>query len=199
MVELEFVVAATVTLVAMSMAFKESWLSRITEHLALGVLGGYATVASIKYLIDTISTQVAGADYLNLIPSLFIGVLLYFQLSKEYRWVSNIPSSLLLGTMLGLLSTRTLRPQIIEQITATVFTFSGADALTSFNNIIILVTTILSLFFFFFSAGYSGTSGKLKQAARYLIMLSLGASFGNMYMGVVTRIIDRFMFLLGVY
>jgi len=199
MAELEFVVAAVVTLVAMSMAFKESWLSRITEHLALGVLGGYATVASIKYLIDTISTQVAGADYVNLIPALFIGVLLYFQFSKEYRWVSGIPTSLLLGTMLGLLSSKTIRPQILDQITATVFTFSGADAMTSFNNIIILITTAFSLFFFFFSAGYSGTSGKLKQFARYLIMLSLGASFGNMYMGVVTRLIDRFMFLLGVY
>jgi len=62
---------------------------------------------------------------------------------------------------------------------------------------VILVATVFSLYFFFFSAGYTGVHGKLKRVSRMFLMLAFGASFGNMVMGVVTRLIDRFIFLLG--
>jgi len=111
---LDFVVGAGVTLMAMSLAFKESPLSRIAEHLALGVLGGYATVASLKFAVDTATKQLATSEYLALVPSVLVGALLYFQLVRPYRWVTGIPTGLLAGTMLGVLTTKAVRPEIID-------------------------------------------------------------------------------------
>ncbi len=47
-------------------------------------------------------------------------------------------------------------------------------------------------------ASPSGRFGSLKRLGRYALLVGLGATFGNMVLGVFSRLMDRLVYLLGL-
>jgi len=195
--EVEFVLGVLLTLMTMTLIVKENVLSRICEHIALGIGGGYAAVMAVKYVIDKGSAAVAKGDY-TIAVTFVLGFMLYSRFVKEGRYLARYPVAVMIGTLLGLASRAALDTQIVRQLADASTVPAKAGPMQLFDFIVVLGSTIAVLLYFTFVASPTGRLGSVKAIGRYLLLVGFGATFGNMIMGVFSRLMDRIMFLMGV-
>ncbi len=193
--EIEFMLGAVLTLMTFTIALKENPVSRLVEHMALGIGGGYAALMAIKYVWDKGSVASAQSDY-TLIITLLLGFLLYARFSKKMAHLSRIPVAVMIGTLLGLASRAALDTQVIRQIDAAMNAPSKFAPLDVFNFVVMLASTLCVLSYFIFMFSPTGRAGPLKNLGRYMLLVGFGATFGNMIMGVFSRLVDRLIYLL---
>jgi len=181
------------------MLWRENIISRIAEHLALGVGGGYAVVLSIKYVYDKSIASIAKGD-LTLIVVFVLGFMLYSRFMKagQARSLMRFPIAIMIGTTLGLASRATINAQITQQILAAITIPSNAGTTQIVDFLVALIGTVCVLFYFLFMASPKGRVGPLKTLGRYMLLIGFSASFGNIVLGLFSRLLDRLIFLLGL-
>ena len=137
---------------------------------------------------------------LALIP----GSLWYFQLSKRWFWVSTLVSGLFIGIAAGMTfkgqillilpqiggSIKPLNPLVME---------GGATWHNTFlclSNLVFLVALLTSLLYFFFSVRTDNPLLRRPiRVGRVMIMISLGAMFGNTVLTRMAYLLERMEFL----
>jgi hypothetical protein len=137
---------------------------------------------------------------LALIP----GAMWYFQMSKRLFWVSTLVSGLFVGVAAGL-GFKNQVLLVLPQITASLkplnpFAFPGGATGDSVfqcaSNLVFLIALFTTLLYFFFSVK---TDNLLLRPAmrtgRLMIMITLGAMFGNTVMTRMAYLIERLQFL----
>jgi hypothetical protein len=203
---------AIVTLAVFSYLAKDNPFFRLIQSAALGASVGFGMVIAWQQVLQPMWwAHIQGAfDHkgpssgawwlLALVP----GSLWYFQMSKRLFWLSTLVSGLFVGTAAGL----TFKSQlllILPQISASLkplnpFAFPGGaswDAVFQCaSNLVFLVALFTTLLYFFFSVK---TDNPLLRPAmrtgRLMIMISLGAMFGNTVMTRMAYLIERLQFL----
>jgi len=182
-------VMAFVTLGVYSILWKENRVSRIVEHLYVGVTAGNAVVVGWRYVRDAGLTPLSRGNVELLIPML-LGLLLYTQFSKQYAWLSRYAVSWLVGTGIGVSLVATLNAQFIQQVLATMKPVANLDLL------VILVGVLGTVMYFHFSAKQTPAVSAVAAVGRWAMMITFGASAGNVVMGRIALVINRFQDLL---
>jgi hypothetical protein len=191
-----YIVGLVITLLGISLAFRESPLSQITEYLAVGIGGGNSAVRAIKYVYERGYLAIVEKNQILPIYMIIIASLLYLSLYRPWRHLSRWPVAISAGVNLGL-PVALVETQIIRQLLSTTQGFMTPNPQEIINAIIIAVAMITVLWFFIFSRKGVGVTGYMQQAGRLFLMLYFGLQVGNITMGNTSRIVDRILFLFG--
>lgn len=192
--------AGFLSLCVFSFLFGDNPLYKLAEHIYVGVSAGYymclGAWQNIKpEVVDPLYRHEWGA----LIP-LLLGVMLLFQLHPKVAWVSRWPLCFLVGLSAGQNIVYTMQAQILDQLYATInplwpTTANGLDGWTIFVNWILLVGLVTGLLYFYFSVPHQGiVFGGAARVGIWILMISLGASFGYTVMARVSLLIGRVQF-----
>lgn len=170
---------AVITLVAFEIMvfsvplFKVNFFSRLAERTLVAVAISNLIVISIQAIMAKGIQPILNGNTILIIPVIF-GALTLTRLYKKTEWIGMLPVVTTIGIITGVAFTGVIQPQIIDQISATMFV--GFDI---YKILIFIVAIICSTYFLF-------TLNKEKQPlktstklARYLIMIGLGAFFAN--------------------
>ena len=132
-----------------------------------------------------------------IIPIL-LGVAMYSLLVPQHRYLSRYPIAVLVGAAFGLGMRGVLIPNIINQVVSTITPPSGGDMMSWINFTFIAFGTICSLMYFFLSYEHKGTLEYPTRIGRLIIMLGLGAYFGNTVLFRFAMLTGRAQYLLQV-
>lgn len=187
------------TLVVFSFLLKENVAWRLVEHIYIGFAAAHAIAmgwANIRNLAWTPMTT--KAQYYLAVPCL-LGIMLYARFSKGLRWVARYPMAFLVGAGNGMILKGIIQAQFVSQVKATMVPVSFAKGFwPGLGNLVILFGTIAVLFYFYFSAAEKNPAEKgFRTFGRWVMMMALGATFGNAVMGEMTLFIGRLQFLYG--
>jgi len=203
---------AIVTLAVFSYLAKDSILYRIVQQAALGVSVGVGLVVAWRQVLRPmwwahISGAAAGTGpetgwlwLLALVP----GAMWYFQLSKRWFWVSTLVSGLFIGIAAGL-AFKSQILLILPQVRASLKPlnpFAGPQGFTWGNlggclsNLVFLLALLTVLLYFFFSVRSGNRLLRTPmRVGRLMLMIALGAMFGNTVMTRMAYLIERIQFL----
>jgi len=179
---------ASLTLMVLSLMYKESMFYKVAEHSFIGITLGVTLYIGVETLRTKGVAPIAAGDYIYILPFV-IGVLLFSRLSKKYYWVARWPTALIAGIGSGLAMTGAIFAMFIDQIVATAKPLISADPMASFNNIVLLTAMLGTLSYFFFTFRHKGALGVSAKIGRYSMMIFFGASLGASVLSNTTFVI----------
>ena len=196
--------AAIATLGIYTILYRENPISRLFEHIFVGLSAGYLLVATWTLNLEGKWWNPMIHDrkwYWVFAP--IIGLLFYFIYSRRYLWLARLVMGLFFGASAGYFF-REFFPIYSPQIYAC-FKPLRADAQLGWSDVIlhhwlfvVILLTVLS--YFFFSLPHEGRFGRaLGRSAllgRWFLMIAFGAMFGNTVMARISLFIGRLQFLL---
>jgi len=193
------------SLMIMSLLYKENPLYRIAEHVYVGTSAAHGLIATwhntLRPAIEN-SMQRDGQWWL-LLP-MMLGLLIYFNMYRPLAWLARMPMAYWIGYNAGMtFSTREVIP-MLNNVTATmrpiiVMTGGSFNFTQSINNIILISAVVCVLIYFFFTVEHVGVLSYAAKWGRWMIMLGLGASFGNTVAARVSLLIGRWEFLFSTW
>lgn len=192
-------IAAVGTLAIYTFLWKENPVYRAFEYLFVGVAAGYTvslvwkTVLYPKWWVP----MAQGGQWYYILPFL-LGCLYFTMFVPRYAWLSRLLIVTLMGLSAGL-GIQGAASQYFPQVKAAFRPLwrPGYGLLDSLNATISLVTLVAVMTYFFFS--FEQQSAVVKRTAtlgRWLVMVSLGATFGATVMARMMLAVSRFDFLL---
>jgi len=190
-------IAAFFTLAATSYAFRDNPIFRFAENTYIGAAAGHAIVMGIKNIRDYGWTHIMRGEAIYIIV-LILGIMLYARFHGEYYWLYRYPIAFLVGNGVGISIRAEIHSDFIVQIAQTATPLVAPSAMGTIDNLIIFigVITALSHFIFTYEGIHEGSTGWIPRIGRYMILLGLGASFGNTIMTRFGMYQGRIIFLL---
>ena len=143
------------------MLYKENPLYRIAEHIYIGIAFAITAIVAVQNTNRIAIQPLLQGNFVLIIPVL-LGLGMYTIFLPEYRWMSRYSIATLVGVMLGVVTSGTLVPNIINQVASTITAPSGGT-LEWFNFFYIGIGTISSVSYFLFTREHTGI---LKPTAR---------------------------------
>ena len=193
---LSVLISTTLILMIYTILYRENPAFRLGEHIMVGATVGHAVVQAVFQVRDLALIKVqkgistgALSEIAYIIP-IILGILLYFQFSSKYRYISRVSIALMLGVGIALSIRGLLYVNVIGQIKGAIM------PLTSIENIVYTVGVVCVLLYFVYEKRASRLSGPLPKIGRYLLMLTMGAYFANSIMGRLSIVIGTLNNLL---
>ena len=198
-------IAVGLTLFLYSFLYKDNVFFKFAEHLYVGVSIGYEIVQVIfqsgrQKAFDPLFGE-GPHNYWVIIP-IFMGILLLFQLSSRYNWVSRTTFAAIMGFGSGVAIPNTIATYILPQFESTikplitahegVVDWSLAGLWNDFSNLVILVGVLSVLIYFFFSVEHKGVIRRMSRIGVFFLMVAFGAAFGSTIMARISLLIGRF-------
>jgi hypothetical protein len=192
------------TLGVYTILYRENPISRLFEHIFVGLSAGYMIV-----VIWTLSLQPKWWQPMTeerkwyWIFAAIIGLLFYFIYSRRLVWLARLVIGLFFGTASGTFF-REFFPLLSPQIAAS-FRSLRPDTQLGWGQIIVthwvaLIILLTVMSYFFFSVPHEGrfgrTLGRSALLGRWFLMIAFGAMFGNTVMARISLFIGRMQFLL---
>jgi hypothetical protein len=196
--------AAIATLGIYTILYRENPISRLFEHIFVGLSAGYLLATTWTLNLEGKWWKpmvIEGKWYWIFAP--VVGLLFYFIYSRRYLWLARLVVGLVFGTGAGYFF-REFFPIYSPQVYAC-FKPLRADPRLGWGDVIlhhwvfvVILLTVLS--YFFFSISHEGRFGRvLGRSAglgRWFLMIAFGAMFGNTVMARISLFIGRVQFLL---
>ena len=132
-----------------------------------------------------------------IIPIL-LGLGMYTVFVEKYRWISRYSIATLVGVMLGVVTSGTLVPNLINQINSTITAPSGSSTMDWLNFLYVGIGTICALSYFLFTREHTGVLAPTARLGRLIIMVGLGVMFGNTVLFRMSMLSGRIEYLLQV-
>jgi len=193
---LSVLISTTLILMIYTILYRENPAFRLGEHILVGATVGHAVVlavfqvrdlAWIKFQSGIMTGNISEIAYI--IP-IILGILIYFQFSSKYRYISRVSIALMLAVGIALSIRGLLFVNVIGQI-------KGAlKPLTSIESVVYMVGVVCVLLYFVYEERASRAAGPLPKIGRYLLMLTMGAYFANAIMGRLSIVIGTLNKLL---
>jgi hypothetical protein len=200
--------AAIATLGVYTILYRENPISRLFEHIFVGLSAGYL-------LVTTWTLNLEGKWWNPMIQERrwywvfapIIGLLFYFIYSRRFVWLARLAMGLFFGAGAGTFFRqffpiygpqigacfKPLGPQPGMDLQAFLFSL----VLQNWIFVVILLTVIS---YFFFCIPYEGrfgrNLGRVSLLGRWFLMIAFGAMFGNTVMARISLFIGRMRFLL---
>ena len=195
---------AIATLGIYTILYRENPISRLFEHIFVGLSAGYLlVVAWTLTLLPKWWKPMVGQARWYWIFAAVVGLLFYFIYSRRFVWLARIVIGLFFGAASGTFFREffpLLSPQIaacFKPLRAGVQLGWGQVILTHWISLVILLCVLA---YFFFSVSHEGrlgrNLGRLSVAGRWFLMIAFGAMFGNTVMARISLFIGRMYFLL---
>ena len=177
--------------------WKENLAYRFAEHTFVSTSLAIILIVAISNVIKIAILPLVGGDLSMIIP-IVLGALMYSLFIQKYRYLSRFPLAILIGAAFGLGMRGVLIPSILNQISSTITAPATSDALSWFNFTYIAIGTILCIVYFFLTYEHKGSLAYPTRVGRLVIMLGLGAYFGNTILFRFAMLTGRAEYLLQV-
>jgi hypothetical protein len=190
---------AIITILLLSVVFKDNPAYRFAENTYVGLFAGYqVAVQWFNYIRPSFQLKIMEEGKWWYIVPIIIGLMIYTRYVKSIAWVSRYHICFLLGIGSGYILSTTFKPMFIDQVRATFLPLWGTgDWWVNVSNIIYVVGTFTALVYFLFTLEKKGVQGKISSMGRWVMMVAFGAAFGNTVMARVSLFLGRMQFLLG--
>jgi len=189
-------ISTTLILMIYTILYRENPAFRFGEHLLVGATVGHAIVYGVFQVRDLawrkLQTGISTGDLVGIayIIPIILGVLIYFQFSSKYRYISRVSIALMLAVGLSLSIRGLMSVNVIGQIKGAV------NPITNIEGLVYMIGVICVLLYFVYEKRASDIVGPLPKIGRYLLMLTMGAYFANSIMGRLSIVIGTLNELL---
>jgi hypothetical protein len=196
--------AAVATLGVYTILYRENPISRLCEHVFVGLGAGYLLLIAWAYnlLPKWWTPMVVERKWYWVFPAL-VGLLFYFIYSRRLVWLARLVIGIFLGVASGTFF-REFFPLLSPQIAGSFKSLLpesgvawGTVISTHWLSLVILLTVMS---YFFFSIPYERGPGRalsrVSVLGRWFLMIAFGAMFGNTVMARISLFIGRVYFLL---
>jgi hypothetical protein len=196
--------AAVATLGVYTILYRENPVSRLFEHVFVGLSAGYL-------LMITWTQNLEGKWWVPMVHKgqwqwIFapvVGLLFYFIYSRRLIWMARLVMGLYFGAAAGIFF-REFFPLNAPQITGSFKPLAPSGEHTWSYIIahhwvfVVILVTVMSYFIFSVSheRGIGRVLGRTSLAGRWFLMIAFGAMFGNTVMARLSLFIGRVHFLL---
>ena len=180
---------SAVSLGAYSVLIGDNPVSKITENIYMGILGGYIFATNWDFINKNAIGKVAGGDFVYII-AIILSLMLLGRLKAEYLWVSRYPVVLTVGVGLGLAMRTTVTADFLGQIQATLLPWN------SLNNIVMVIGTVTAAAYFIFTAQSSGVYKYVNTAGRVFLLCAFGVAYGQTVSFRLELVIGRLVAML---
>ena len=177
--------------------YKENPLFRFAEHTFVGTALAISVITAIQTTRKIAITPLVKGNIVYVIPIL-LGFAMYLLLHPDYRWVSRYPIAILVGSAMGLGMRGVLIPNILQQVIDTITPPVGGATMDWFNFVYIAIGTFCSSMYFLLTYEHTGALRYPTRLGRWIIMLGLGAYFGNTVLFRMAMLSGRAQFFLQV-
>jgi hypothetical protein len=163
---------SAVSIGAYSVLIGDNPVSKITENIYMGILGGYIFATNWDFINKNAIGKVAGGDFVYIL-AIILSLMLLGRLKAEYLWISRYPVVLTVGVGLGLAMRTTVTADFLGQIQATLLPWNSLD------NIVMVIGTITAAAYFIFTAQTSGVYKYVNTAGRVFLLIAFGVAYGQ--------------------
>ncbi|MEM0084731.1 MAG: hypothetical protein QW743_04195 [Candidatus Methanomethylicia archaeon] len=179
--------------------YKETRVYRLAEYIYIGIAFAVSLTISVQQIWNQIIVRILGGQYIYII-GVILGLMLLTLPFKSIRWISRYPVIFLMGLGFGVTIRGALTANIVGQIRGSI-TPPGATAtiLDWFNFAWICLGTLLIISYFTFTVEHTGWYYYPTKLGRYILLLGLGAYYGNTVQFRMTMLAGRVQFLLQVF
>lgn len=169
--------------------WKENLAYRFAENTFVSTSLAIILIVAVSNVIKIAILPLVGGNLSMIIP-IILGALMYSIFIPNFRYLSRFPLAILIGVAFGLGMRGVLIPSVLDQISSTIRAPATSDLMSWFNFTYIAIGTILCTAYFFLTYEHKEVLTYPTRAGRLVIMLGLGAYFGN-------TILFRFAMLTG--
>jgi len=173
-----------------SFLIKESVVTRLIEHIFIGLGAGYGLVMGFENLRNKALTPIATGTNLSMLIPLAIGLLLFTRFAPRYRHLGRYPIALMTGVGTALTLRGTLVADFVGQIRAAVV------PINSINSLIVAAGTLGTLMYFNFTMPKNKIISSGANIGKWIMMVAFGAGFGNAAMGRISQLIGQLNLIL---
>jgi hypothetical protein len=182
-------IMGSLAMMAWSIMYRETFWYRIAEDLTIGVMGGYVMANITNNTINNYIVPLTQGEIINIIP-IIMGILMWTQLSKDYRWLARTPLSFITGIGAAIAMKGAVYGNILAPIGA-IATPPTGDAMAYVNHIIAAIATITAVMYFFFTIKPTGVLGGVNRVGRLLMMVGFGSIAGSSVLSNTTFLYNR--------
>ena len=186
---LGLIAGSLVSLGAYSVLIGDNPISRITENIYMGILGGYLFATNWDFIRKNALSKVAGGEFVYII-AILLSLMLLGRLKPQYMWISRYPVVVTVGVGLGLAMRTTVMADFLGQIQATVL------PLNSLNNIVMVIGTCLTAAYFIFTTQESGVYKYIHTGGRVFLLCAFGVTYGQTVSFRMELVIGRLVAML---
>jgi len=147
-------IMGSLCMMAWSIMYRETFWYRIAEDLTIGVMGGYVMATITTNTVNNYIIPLTQGQIVNIIP-IILGILMWTQLSSNYRWMARTPLALITGIGAAIAMKGAVYGNILAPIGA-IATPPAGDAMVFINHIIAAIATITAVMYFFFTIKLQG-------------------------------------------
>jgi len=193
---------AIATLGIYTILYRENPISRLFEHIFVGLSAGYLVASTWTLNLEGKWWRPMVTErhwYWIFAP--IVGLLFYFIYSRRLVWLARLVMGLFFGTAAGYLF-REFFPIYSPQLYACFKPLRPGAGLgwAVLNNWLFVIIVLTVMTYFFFSIPHEGRIGRplgrSSLLGRWFLMIAFGAMFGNTVMARMSLFIGRVRFLL---
>ena len=193
---LGLIVGSAVSIGAYTVLIGDNPISKITENLYMGILGGYILATNWNFIYKNAIMKIQSGQYVYLL-SIILSLMLFARLKREWLWVSRYPVALTVGVGLGLAMRTTVITDFLGQIKATLL------PLNSIDNIVMVIGTVATASYFIFTREYKGVYKYANQTGRLFLLVAFGVAYGQTvsfrYELVIGRLVEMLKPEVAIY
>jgi len=186
---LGLIAGSIVSLGAYSVLIGDNPISKITENIYMGILGGYIFVTNWDFIQKNALTKLMNGEIIYII-AILLSLMLLGRLKSKYLWISRYPVVLTVGVGLGLAMRTTVTADFLGQIQATLLPWN------SLNNIVMVIGTCTAAAYFIFTAQKSGVYKYVNTAGRVFLLCAFGVAYGQTVSFRMELVIGRLVAML---
>jgi len=176
--------------------YKENPWSRWAEYSLVGLGVAYGAVITTWRAVDYVLGSIGEGDFSIIVP-VILGLLVYSQFTKKYRWLMRWPLAIITSVGLTVSLTGVPLTMFLAQFKAVAVPLTTTRSVfDAVNAIIILVGVVTILSYFTFTHEHKGALGISAKIGRLIMMLALGGAFGMSILSQGTFLITVIRFLL---
>jgi hypothetical protein len=167
--------SAAMVIATWSFLYKENIFSRTAATIIISVSSFHHFMRNIDRAWSQGVVPIwEQGKILNVIP-LFLGLLLYTRLSRQYSWLASYSFSVTLGLGTGATLTTLFSANVLGLIAQAVEApFGHANAIETVSGLLLFIGAILSLTYWIFTREATGLFGWGVRIGRIFLMISIG-------------------------
>jgi hypothetical protein len=178
-----------VSIGAYSVLIGDNPISKITENIYMGILGGYIFVTNWDFIQKNAIGKLMNGELVYII-AILLSLMLLGRLNAKYLWISRYPVVLTVGVGLGLAMRTTVTADFLGQIQATLLPWN------SLNNIVMVIGTVTAAAYFIFTTQKSGVYKYVNIAGRVFLLIAFGVAYGQTVSFRLELVIGRLVAML---
>ena len=178
-------IGTILSLMMLSYLWKPNIAFEVSEAVYIGSSVANAVVVGVAFIYQKGILGVLGGNIIYIIP-IILGLLLYTRYISDYKWLSKISLSILIGLGVGLSTRGQLHGMVINAILYVI----KLDLL-NVGNIIYIISFITVTAFFIFGERITGhpiMKNGLVRLGRAFLMIAFGAKYGTVIWGRLSEL-----------